>query len=245
MAIDEALALSSGSGSPPTLRSYLFEPPSISVGRSQNVPGELHLNAFRFESIDVVRRPTGGLAILHKDDFTYSVTLPFLKAPLLRGDPVFKLVAKGILAALEILGIKAELVAHEGGAYRPGSWCFESMFGVDIEWEGMKICGSAQKKYPRSILQHGSLFLKLPEEKWQKVTGEEEETSSLVTLEEAAGRSITWNETHNAFEEGFTLALDVRMENGVLSEWERSLANRLMEEKYGTREWLLGGSCRF
>ena len=245
MARDEALAVSAGNGAPPALRVYRFEPPAISIGRFQELDRGINLDTCRAEGIELVRRPTGGLAILHADDFTYSVTLPRGGSGLSAKERCFSVVAKGILESLRVLGVSARLSRHGDLRESASVWCLESAFGVDLELGGRKICGSALRMFPGAILQHGTLFLSENRRFLDSITvgaGSGLTTGpSFVTLAEACGREVPWEAVQSAFGTGFADALGVRLEAGSLSEEEEALAQRLTEEKYASEEWTGGG----
>lgn len=223
MARDEAVARLTGREDPPTLRVYRFEPPAVTVGRFQSLRG-IDVRGCRSAGIDVVRRPTGGLAIFHSGDFTYGFVMGSDDRT---GDRsrCFDMVAAGIRAALRELGVEARQVAHGGRSAREG-WCFEGVYGVDLEWEGRKICGSAQRVYERSILQHGSLFLGFQEEAACRVDKPPGRTggAAFATVGEAAGRRVGWDEMLEAFEKGFRSALGLSFERGRLGEAELEAA---------------------
>lgn len=246
MARDEALAIAAGEHpSEPTLRLYRFRPACVTIGRFQDYPAGLEVAACGELGIDVVRRPTGGLAILHLDDFTYSATFSGEFHSGLTKDRVFSAVGEGILASLRILGVQVALAAHHGGTARSSPWCFESAFGVDLEWLGRKICGSAQKQSSRCILQHGSIFLESTEGVLRTITGSPAagppggvRAGRLVCMSEAAGRTVCWEELREAFVEGFEITLGEKLDNGDLTPLEEGIAGGLLDEKYGTRRWL-------
>lgn len=222
MSRDESVARAMRPGDMPVLRAMRFDPPAVTAGRFQSMEG-LDAAACLALGIEVARRPTGGLAILHKDDFTYSFA-----APLAGGfdrDGCFDLVATGIIAALARLGVSAGQVVS-GGARARGGWCFEGAFGVDIEWEGKKVCGSAQRVYRAGVLQHGTLLLEPQLELTSRVWGPGEPGGArgLASLREAAGRRVPWQEVFDAFAVGFAEALGVRLLPGALTEPELEAA---------------------
>lgn len=239
MARDEALALSTGRRGASTLRVYRFQPPAISIGRFQDINRGIDLDACREQGVDVVRRPSGGLAMLHADDFTYSVTLPIDESDLAAKKRCFALVAEGIVESLSRLGVTSVVVAHGGGVKTASAWCLESAFGVDIEFDGRKICGSAQRVFHGAMLQHGTLFLRENRRLLEAVTDSPPGRRAhppLATLDEACGREITWGEVAGAFSVGFSSGLGVKLEPVELSDEELSLACRLEEEKYRSVE---------
>lgn len=242
MARDEALALCAGSEGPAVLRAYSFHPSTITVGRFQRVPAGIDLDACKLQDVDIVRRPTGGRAILHANDFTYSVAMPSSGSGVSERDNVFGIVAVAILAALENLGIKAQQVSRGKGARGGEDWCFESVFGVDLEWRGRKICGSAQRSMADCILQHGSLFLREPDAGVRSiVTSSQPERwgeAPFVSIGEASGRDVSWEQVLEAFQTGFESALGIVLKPDGLTPGEEELSERLAAEKYRDNEWL-------
>jgi len=213
MALDIALSGDVSVGGYPALRLYRFKPPAVTVGRFQDIETSIDEAACAAEGVDVVRRPTGGMAILHKDDLTYSVVIPRggLPAPA-ESAGAFRMIARGIECALRILGIEAREATHEDRRKEVSPWCLESTFGVDLEFAGRKICGSAQRVFDKAILQHGSLFLSDNTQLMSRLSfpGEMEPRSkAFVTLGEAARRDISWHEVAHAFINGFSVALEV------------------------------------
>jgi len=163
MAVDEALAHAVGHGeAPPTLRFYTWNPHAVSLGYLQRVPGGVDLDVCRRHGIDLVRRITGGRAVLHADELTYSVTIP-------RGHPwgslpvigLFARVSAGLIAGLDRLGIAAslgELPAAAGDGPEMDA-CFLQRRTPAILVRGRKLIGSAQRRLGGSLLQHGSILL--------------------------------------------------------------------------------------
>jgi lipoyl(octanoyl) transferase len=244
MAIDETLASGAAAdASVPTLRLYSFNPPCITVGRFQPLAGLFDAGACARAGIDVTRRPTGGLAILHKDDFTYALTCPIHEGDIASREEHFRGIARGVVASLEQVGIEGRVVSHGGAKLSPG-WCFDREFGVDIEWNARKICGSAQRLYQASMLQHGSLFLEDSASIVAELsTGAGAPAGRVpVSLAEACGRKVGWEEMARAFSVGFARALEIQLEPGEMSarEWEE--ATRMAREKYSDPCWIAGDS---
>lgn len=185
MAVDEAILEAAGCGeSPPTLRLYAWEPPCLSLGHAQPI-SDVDLSALRLHGWDVVRRPTGGRAILHADELTYSVCGP-QDEPRLMGGVLesYRALSEALLSALHALNIPAEahekplsavpltdasnhplaqrapernaLMAENG---RENPVCFEVPSNYEITVGGKKLIGSAQARRKEGVLQHGSLPL--------------------------------------------------------------------------------------
>lgn len=244
MARDEAI-LTCGQPVIPTLRLYSFEPPAVTLGRFQDrMP--LDEEASLRPAKDIVRRPTGGLAILHLHDLTYSVALPSEgRAPALR-DRTYHVLSTGIISALGILGISTELVEHRAtGPARGGTWCFRGEFGVDIEHRSRKICGSAQRVFNGGVLQHGTVYLEDASSAMADLLGQTETPPvtpgvDFISLEEAAGRKVSWNEAATAFREGFRVSLGIDLSLGALSAAERKTSRELLTGKYLDPAWHRG-----
>ncbi len=161
MAIDEAISQAVAEGlAPPTLRFYAWEPPCVSLGRNQKI-AEVDAGRCAELGYDVVRRPTGGRAILHTDELTYSI-IAAPDHPLMAGYVLdsYLRISRGLVAGLRRLGIEAE---EAPGANRAGpdvsAACFEVPSAYEIVAGGRKLLGSAQHRRARSVLQHGSLPL--------------------------------------------------------------------------------------
>jgi len=161
MALDAALLQGAGrSGSPPTLRFMQWEPPALSLGRFQSLE-QVDLEACRQEGIDVVRRPTGGEAVLHKDEFTYTVVLP---VDMDKPDSVigaYEMICRAIIIAFAGLGLDIRLMRREGDeASTTDGSCFARPGTSDLVHGRAKICGSAQARKGGGLLQHGSILLR-------------------------------------------------------------------------------------
>jgi len=164
MALDESLArsLASGDGSP-SLRIFRWRPRAISLGYNQ--PAE-ELDAARCaaEGIDIVRRPTGGRAILHADELTYSVVMPAGRKSILQ---VYNEISSALVRGLALYGVEVSLQKSQpdfAEEYRSSSSipCFASSARYEIEWRGRKLVGSAQRRFSGEhgdvVLQHGSIL---------------------------------------------------------------------------------------
>ncbi|RME63307.1 MAG: lipoate--protein ligase family protein, partial [Nitrospirae bacterium] len=164
MAKDEAIALSVKDGkSPPTLRLYQWDRTSVTIGRYQQV-SDVNLSYCRENGIPVVRRPTGGRAILHGRDLTYSFSSrtdgPFSSSGLLE---TYSLLSRAFLVAFRSLGLEVQWKSRkERGSVLTGSpLCFQSVSFGEITIEGKKVMGSAQKRWDDAFLQQGTIMLEI------------------------------------------------------------------------------------
>jgi lipoate-protein ligase A len=237
MAIDEAVALAFSEGKvPPTLRLYRWAQPSLSIGSFQKLEPEW-IDRFGSNALPLVRRITGGRALLHDRELTYSVVAG-ARDPLfpdgIKG--TFYTIARGLLAGMKRLGVDAEI--HVPSERRPlqSPLCFESTSWYEITAAGRKVIGSAQKRWVGHFLQHGSLILeKSPRiESFPDLVSENQTTLAnlLTTLPNET-------EIEQAFLLGFGEALSIQLEPGALTEEERAVADRLVKEKYGASSWTL------
>jgi lipoyl(octanoyl) transferase len=174
MALDEALMERARRTRETVLRVYAWTEPTLSLGRNQRALGHYDLGRLREEGIVPVRRPTGGRALLHHREVTYSVT-----APVVAGEGigvVYERVNALLLRALEGLGVSAALAAgHRTSA--PGVMpCFAEPAPGELVVEGRKLVGSAQWRDAGALLQHGSILL-------------EDDQSRIPSLLSAEGRA--------------------------------------------------------
>jgi lipoate-protein ligase A len=249
MAVDEAVAQAVAEGvAPPTLRFYAWEPPCVSLGRHQPLAA---VDTRRCAELgyDIVRRPTGGRAILHTDELTYSLAAT-PSHPLMNGLvlDVYLRLAAGLVEGLRRLGVEAEPAP---GTSRPGAdvsaACFEVPSAYEIITRGKKLLGSAQSRRSGFVLQHGSLpltgdlarlieCLVLPSE-----TDRDNLRCSLTehatTLERAAGRFISFEEAGEAMAAGFESALGMELLPGDLTETEKVRSFEMARDKYGQPGW--------
>lgn len=152
----------------PLLRLYRWAGPALSLGSNQLLDPDLERRC-RQAGVELVRRPTGGSAVLHGGDLTYAVVAPYSGMSIM---DAYRWVAHGLICGLGRLGLQAHVVRHRDsaagpartlhgrrGAYRAGDACFAASVGADLEVNGRKICGSAQKRRRGHFLQHGSIPL--------------------------------------------------------------------------------------
>jgi lipoate-protein ligase A len=161
MELDTALLADVAGGARPALRLYRWEPPALSLGRFQSDDDVDH-DACRRLGVRVVRRPTGGQALLHGADLTYAVAIPRPEGAAGSVDAVYCSLAGALIAGLTHLGVEAAIARHDRGAGSrkgAGPLCFTSMQGADLRVGDRKLCGSAQVRRGGAVLQHGSILL--------------------------------------------------------------------------------------
>ena len=250
MAVDEAILEAATRGDvPPTLRLYDWDPPCLSLGYAQPV-SDVDLDRLQASGWDLVRRPTGGRAILHTDELTYSVCGSETE-PALSGDIIssYQRLSSAILTALETIGLGVQALPQEKPAAgtEPEPVCFEIPSNYEITVNGKKLVGSAQSRRRGGVLQHGTLpltgdltrivqALVFPDENARKTAGERL-LSRAATVETALGADVSWDQAADAFSTAFAQTLNLELIPGELSPEEHNRAEQLVKERYGNPEW--------
>jgi lipoate-protein ligase A len=255
MAVDEAILLAVADGaSPPTLRFFDWMPPCLSLGYSQPAAEADRARLARL-GYGLVRRPTGGRAILHTDELTYSVIAP-MEEPRVRGGVMesYQQLSAGLLRGLAVLGlnVRADKKYDQAEAdSAKGPVCFEVPSNYEITagtaGQTRKLLGSAQVRKRGVVLQHGTLPLHgdigricdtltfESEQERQRVRARV--ASRATTVAELIGRTVSWQEAARAMTQGFAEALNLDFRSAPLSPAEESQAATLRAEKYAAPEW--------
>ncbi len=252
MAIDSAIAEAVAEGNQlPTLRLYGWQPFCLSLGYGQRTR-DVDLPALKARAWDLVRRPTGGKAILHGDELTYSLSLP-LDHPLARGDVIesYRRISIALLRALERLGVAAR-AEHQGADFRSadaGPVCFEIPSHYEIKVGPRKLIGSAQLRRKGGMLQHGSIPLfgdlaricQVLAFDSDEARGQQECSvrARALSLSQVTKQTPTWSQVAAAIEWGFASAFDLDLLPRALSDSETSRASELKAERFGNPAWTM------
>jgi lipoate-protein ligase A len=220
----------------PTLRVYTWRPPAISLGRFQQAEGSVDLAACRRLGVEVVRRPTGGRAILHTDqEVTFSIVISESRLGVRGVMDCYRAVAGGIVAGLRGLGLDARLVERSAPVAAPpmaqDPACFAVKARCDLVVGSAKLVGSAQVQRHGALLQQNSLPLAMQVERWREVFRRTGDAPAAMGLWEAAGREVPYAEVARALRQGFGSAFGVTFEEGELTEAERARAEELTPER--------------
>ena len=262
MAIDEAIMIAHREGLvSPTIRFYQWSPPAVSLGYFQDLKKEIDIDACQDMGIDIVRRPTGGKAVLHDKELTYSFVIkedhPLVNDSILE---TYKKISRGIIKGLSYLGVKAALVpvreklkndslnkGKNSKILHPDikSICFSVPSQYEVQVDGKKILGSAQVRKGGIVLQHGSLLIKLEKDKlfsvfnFPSVQVREKLKSRLnaTSLEEILKKKIGFSELSEVLTRGFEEEFGVKLVKGKLTEQEEKASIDLFKNKYSTYEW--------
>jgi lipoyl(octanoyl) transferase len=226
MATDTALAEALAAGTAaPTLRLYGWSPWAISLGYNQREE-EIDTARCRAEGIDVVRRPTGGRAILHAEELTYCVVMPAGRRSILE---VYNEISRALVRGLGLFGVEATLQRSQPNFpehYRSSSAipCFTASARYEIEWDGRKLVGSAQRRVSGAtqvVLQHGSILCGPAHKRLTEFIRADDGVRELlraeldtktVDLSEATGRPVDVDRLAECIRKGCELHWGVRFD---------------------------------
>jgi len=220
LAVDEALLASHANDQgPPTLRFYQWSTPTLSLGAGQKWPLHSLDVTCRDLGVVVVRRPTGGRAVLHGGDLTYSLVAGARDGFPVSTTLVYRRLSQGLKAGLRRLGIMAE----SGAAVRLGTAfaCFALATPADLTWQGRKFLGSAQVWRGPSFLQHGSILLESQAEIWPRLWSNCQsqcvKATPLTAMAEILQVQVSLATLKTALLQGFQETLGVMFQAGELS----------------------------
>ena len=246
MAIDDLLfrQREEGNETSAVLRIFRWSPPALSLGFHQRYDVACDEEFLRGRDIDIVRRPTGGKAVLHHEELTYSVTASiehgYFKDDAL--DRSYAKIALGLKRSLEILGLNPELEKRDRKLnVSSPSPCFLVPTQKEILVGGKKVIGSAQKRGLSAFLQHGSIPIRMDYELLAKATrNRAEDIESYREHFTSLGEflpSLTEDQLEEALKKGFEEAFGGQWTESPLSPEELSEAEKIMNERYATDLW--------
>jgi len=220
---------------PSTLRLYGWDPPCLSLGRHQGVEAA-NLEFCHAEGIDVVRRPTGGRALLHHLELTYSVAAPLGAGPLPHAlQDAYRLICGALVRAMRALDIDASLTDGEVNLQLPGPRttvpCFEAPAGGEVVVRSRKLVGSAMRAHGGAILQHGAILLDWDGRLQAGSMGLTDDASlrpQVTTLAEELGRDLPRAELEGKLVEAFSSELGFDSETDQPSDAERAREKELI-----------------
>jgi len=245
MAVDEFLFRSLTNELRTFIRFYRWERPTASLGCSQISGKVIDLEFCRKHGIDVVRRITGGKLVLHEREITYSVCSSDRQtfSATLAGS--YKLISQALTRGLEKMGLRPSLAEKTPPSYAKGSLpCFSCPARDEVEVNGKKIIGSAQKRSGTKFLQHGSIPLAHDEDLLKAVSLLKEDGTEMrmTSLSEALGRSVDFLWAVERLAAGFEEFFGMRLEPMTLTGLERKEILDIQKNKYENDEWTLHGS---
>ena len=240
MAADEALLIEAGRGGGWVLRFYRWARPTVSLGYLQSWTSGFDPGVARRAGVDLVRRPTGGRAVMHADELTYALVGPADHGPLagsVQGS--YRTIAAGLRAGLARLGVDVRLErAARGGIRQRYGACFGARARHELEVDGRKVVGSAQRRRDGAVLQHGSILIGRPDPWLWRALGEggEAAAAASIGLQEVIGERPANRRMAGCIASGIAEALGLPVRQGAMSVAERRLARRL-ETRYRDQGW--------
>ncbi|NHJ21707.1 MAG: lipoate--protein ligase family protein [Candidatus Lokiarchaeota archaeon] len=238
MALDEAiLETVIKHEAPSTLRLFKWDPSTVSIGRNQSLSGEVNIEFAKENGFSIVRRITGGGAVFHDNlrEITYSIVCPTKFLEKLNAKNVreqFEKIEAGIILALQYYGLEPE----QGVIHCPA-----------IFLDGKKFSGNAQVRKKGYILQHGTILLELDPELMYSVLKAPYNVGKAKMVQSVYAKCIGikdkleyYNEVDfiKSLKKGFESSLSIKLKDGILTENELNLAEKLALTKYSSSEWL-------
>ena len=247
MAIDEALWLGRRAGaSPPTVRFFAWAPPTVSLGYGQPLDRHVDVAACRHLGVGIVRRLTGGSAIYHdgpERELTYGVVAAADDVGGGARDLLhsYQWIGRALAGGLRTLGAPVEMVGVARGDEPTPAFCFARTGSCEIEVGGRKLVGSAQRRYGRTFLQHGSVLLGVDAARLAAIfPTTDDPLATLTTLEAALGHRPKFDDVAQALAAAFEREHGLDLRPDGLSGDETAAVERLVREKYATDAWLTG-----
>jgi len=237
MAVDSSLlSMAEKDETGPVLRLYGWERPTLSIGFGQNTEKDINMDYLSRRNIPLVRRPTGGRAILHDDELTYAVILPSSGGLYGSLKEVYGFIASALREALKSLEVDID-PESAGGGVAGAPCCFSSKTRFEITANGRKIAGSAQRRLKRSALQHGSVILSRNAENcvscfnWRSEDKRERALRAMGEINSGRKQAIRPDEFGQALVKAFERMYDIEFINDELSEHEHRLAGLECENR--------------
>lgn len=234
MSLDQAImesvdeAATTGRDAVPTLRFYTWSRPSLSLGyfQSQSLIEPRHKPN---EHLQVVRRSTGGGAIMHHHELTYSITVPVPAGDSGARLELYSGIHAAIAETLSDHGVVAKPYREDGrlAGVESAFLCFQRRTDEDLIVSGYKILGSAQRRSKRAVLQHGSLLLRASEHA-NELPGIWELTSKLIDAADLSER----------LSESIGQRWGTRFEPGLPTEPEKTRADQILTQRFGNSQWM-------
>lgn len=250
MALDECLLNWHSDGKiPPTLRFYGWSKPSLSVGHFQDVDKVIDFNALEKHGCQFVRRLTGGSAVLHDDELTYSLVISEQHPSIPKSvREAYYVLSKGILEGYKNLGIMVDYAMPEKSLEKDRTAvCFEKPAFYEMVVDGKKISGNAQTRKKGVLLQHGSIPMNMDAQMLfdlfrfpsEEVRERKRRTfaSKAITINQITNKIHKYNMLKEAFLKGFETGLDLTFNPLQLSESQWKEVHHLAQTKYASESW--------
>lgn len=228
----------------PTIRFYGWSPAAISIGRFQDANEKIDFEQAAANGVGIIRRETGGRAVLHDQELTYSVAVPESHPAMPHSiKEAYLVISRSLLEGFRELGIDAEFAIPETSREKTDSAvCFDKSSWYELLVDGKKAAGSAQMRRKGVILQHGSIPIEIDDVKlfdlFRYPSAEIKQKAlqafkeKAVSINEAAEGTYHYDEVKAAFKRGFEKGLGVTLETMTLSDAQLMEISKLAETKY-------------
>lgn len=239
---------------PPVIRFYEWNPATLSIGYFQRAKQDIDFEQIHKLDLGFVRRPTGGRAVLHEHELTYSVivTEDYPEMPKTVTE-AYRVISEGLLKGFQNLGLEAYFSIPDTEEKRDllkkpkSAVCFDAPSWYELVVEGKKVAGSAQTRQEGVILQHGAILIDLDEEKLISLFNfssdrdrermQKHLPQKAVAINQLANRTVDVEDCIEAFYKGFQEALDIELVPYELTEEQQSFVENLAKTRYESDEW--------
>lgn len=240
MAIDEVLLESCIKYNTSTLRFYYWENPTLSLGRNQKL-SDINLNELEKNHFDIVRRPTGGNAVFHDDEITYSATFKIPQGKFGSIVESCRLIHLSMAKALNKMGIITYLSPSMQSLHKvpkaSDPVCFAHASDTELIYDGIKLIGSAQMRRSGCLMQHGSIPFSIDKKKLLSLFSKTD-----CTEDDKFSLGLPIKDRQDIFMDSFSQALATNLrlkeEIGEYTEEEKEAIKELRKNKYMSQEWM-------
>ncbi|NIM59431.1 MAG: hypothetical protein GTO16_10890 [Candidatus Aminicenantes bacterium] len=243
MAVDDFLFQSLSDEPQTFLRFYRWERPTVSLGYSQNIRKVVDVDYCQSQGIDIVRRITGGKLVLHHKEVTYSLCSSDKEAFTSTLADSYRLISQALMRGFEKMGLKSYLADAPPETYVKGNLpCFSYPARNEIEVEGKKIVGSAQKRAGHKFIQHGSIPLEKDEGYLGPVSflKKEESKGRMISLSQALGEKASFDRTVERLASGISEFFKINFKPKVFDAEEKEAIVKIQKERYANKDWTCG-----
>lgn len=243
MAVDDFLFQSLTEEPHTIVRFYAWKNPTVSLGYSQKVLEVADVEFCKRNGIDIVRRMTGGKLVLHHKEVTYSLTSSdsdIFTATLVDS---YRLISEALMNGLGKMGLEATLASPAPQEYVRGNLpCFSYPSRNEVEINGKKIIGSAQKRIGTKFIQHGSIPVEENDDLLKSISSLKGvgEKVRMISLSNALGKTVRFDWTVGQFVQGIEEYFGIRLMRKTLRKDENEAVRQIHEEKYGNSAWTYG-----
>jgi len=241
MAVDDFLFQSLGEEPQTYVRFYAWKKPTVSLGYSQKIFKVLDIEYCQKNGIDIVRRITGGKLVLHYKEVTYSICSSDKEIFTSTLDDSYRIISEALMCGLGKMGLKPCLADAAPSSYVRGNLpCFSYPARNEVEIDGKKIIGSAQKREGSKFIQHGSIPLEGKEELLKSVSflKGREENIRMISVSQALDKRVAFDWVVNLLVEGISEYFKVHLKPKDFSMKNREDILNIQRERYESKDWL-------